>query len=76
VNGNVIPDTISGSCGRACRLEFLSPYADDEAANRPVLLHQLSDATSTQKHALNCSDAGARHWDWVWAASGMDPFGE
>ena len=48
MNGNVIPDTISGSCGRACRLEFLSPYADDEAANRPVLLHQLSDATDAQ----------------------------
>jgi transposase InsO family protein len=50
VNGNprpVIPDTISGSCGRACRLSSSAPYPDGEVVNRPVLLHQLSDATSS-----------------------------
>jgi hypothetical protein len=40
-----IPDTISGQLRAGLSPEFLSPYADGEAANRPVLLHQLSDAT-------------------------------
>jgi hypothetical protein len=50
VNGNprpVIPDTISGQLRAGLSPEFLSPYADGEVANRPVLLHQLSDATVT-----------------------------
>ncbi|WP_236973205.1 hypothetical protein, partial [Mycobacterium avium] len=41
----VIPDTISGSWRAGLSPEFLSPYADGEVANRPVLLHQPSDAT-------------------------------
>jgi peptidoglycan/LPS O-acetylase OafA/YrhL len=45
----------------ACRLEFLSPYADDEAANRPVLLHQLSDAT-VFKHDFSY---GHSRWAWI-----------
>ena len=48
MNGNprpVIPDTISGQLRAGLSPEFLSPYADGEVANRPVLLHQLSDAT-------------------------------
>lgn len=45
MNGTVIPDTIKSKLRAGLSPEFLSPYADREATNRPVLLHQLSDAT-------------------------------